>query len=244
MMEKRAPETKRAHSVVRIKRIDDAARTISGIASTVTPDRMLDVVEPDGAEYVLPVPLLMGHDHDAPIGNVTAIRGTGTGLTIKAQLAPAGVSERIDEAWRMVKSGVLRGLSIGFRPLESEPLKTGGRRFKRWELMELSVVAVPANREASITEIKALDSAGEPDPVRVSNWPSYPKHLSPDERQAVMEYHARNHVDGMAEAKGFKLTGATRDELVAKAIETLVHRWTAERLTELEAKVARLTNAD
>ncbi|HVP10921.1 MAG TPA: phage major capsid protein, partial [Phycisphaerae bacterium] len=82
-----------------------------------------------------------------------------SGMKIKAQMAPAGTAVYIEEAWALIKAGLVRGLSIGFRPLEeSYDRELGGYRYLRSEIMELSAVTIPANAEASITSVKSADS--------------------------------------------------------------------------------------
>ncbi len=148
----------RAYSLLEIKSVDDDARIIEGIATNIQPDRLGDVVEPRGAQFKLPLPLLWQHRRDEPIGHVTAARVTDEGIHIKAQIAK-GVLPRIDEAWALIKAGLVRGLSIGFRPEEAEQIQgTFGMRFRSWEWLELSAVTIPAHAEASITLIKQLDA--------------------------------------------------------------------------------------
>lgn len=148
----------RAHSVVQLKRVAAEARRISGIASTPATDRQGDVLVPSGAVFKLPLPLLLGHDHGAPLGEVIDARVTPQGIYIVAQLAAEGTSERIDEAWRLIRAGLIKGLSVGFIGLESSALPNGGRKFTKWEVIELSAVVVPANAEAGILEVKRLDA--------------------------------------------------------------------------------------
>lgn len=148
----------RAYSLLEIKEMDDDARTITGVASTISPDRMGDVVDPMGAEFKLPLPLLWQHDSRQPIGHVTDAKVTKTGITVTAQIAK-GVSDQIDQAWSLIKSGLVRGLSIGFRGLDVEQIPNSwGVIFKSWEWLELSAVTIPANAEASIQTIKSIDA--------------------------------------------------------------------------------------
>lgn len=151
--------TSRAYSVLEIKSIEegDDKRTITGMASTPSPDRMGDVVKPEGAKFTLPIPLLWQHRSDQPIGHVTDAKVTKDGIEIVASIAK-GVSEEIDRAWNLIKTGLVRGLSIGFRGLDTEQIPNSwGVIFNSWEWLELSAVTIPANSEATIQTIKQFD---------------------------------------------------------------------------------------
>src|SRR5215475_13919814 len=149
----------RAYALLAIKQADDETRTITGMATTPMPDRLEDVVEPAGAQFKLPIPLLWQHDSHQPIGQVTAAKVTQAGIEIVAKIAK-GVTDEIDRQWRLIKAGLVPGLSIGFMPIEHEAIpKTKGIRFTKWDWLELSTVTVPANQEATIATIKSLDIA-------------------------------------------------------------------------------------
>lgn len=148
----------RAYSVLEIKAVDDDAREIRGIATTPAPDRVQDVVVPEGAKFALPLPLLWQHDASHPIGHVTEATVTAKGIEVVAKIAK-GVDAEIDRAWNRIKAGLVRGLSIGFRGLESEEIPgSWGRKFTSWEWMELSAVTIPANADASILAVKQYDT--------------------------------------------------------------------------------------
>lgn len=153
----------KVYSTFIVKDFDTDARIIHGIASTLATDRMSDVVEPRGARFKLPLPLLWQHDAGQPIGHVTQAHVSDEGISITAQLAKTSTAgtlrERLDEAWESIKLGLVRGLSIGFRSLRDEPLDGYGRRFTLWEWIELSAVTIPANAEANIATVKALTKA-------------------------------------------------------------------------------------
>jgi HK97 family phage major capsid protein/HK97 family phage prohead protease len=153
----------RAYSLLdHVKTVDEDARIITGIASTPEVDRAGDVVESSGAVFKLPMPLLWQHRADSPIGHVTAATITKAGIKITAQIAKDVGLPDIDRAWTLIKAGLVRGLSIGFKALEMEPLNAkdpwGGQRFLKWEWMELSAVTIAANAAASISTIKSIDS--------------------------------------------------------------------------------------
>lgn len=144
-----------------VKAVDEEKREITGIASTPGTDRMGDIVVPSGAKFNLPVPLLWQHEHDQPIGQVISAKITDAGIEIVARLAkidaPSQLAARLEEAWQSIKHGLVRGLSIGFRPLKYAFLDDGGIEFSEWDWYELSAVTIPANAEASITSVKSFD---------------------------------------------------------------------------------------
>ena len=149
----------RAYALLEIKQVDDDARVITGMASTPTPDRLQDVVEPMGAQFKLPLPLLWQHDSSQPIGHVTHAKASKSGIEITAKIAK-GVTAEIDRAWALIKAGLVPGLSIGFKAIEHEFItKTKGIRFIKWDWLELSAVTIPANSEATIATVKSIDTA-------------------------------------------------------------------------------------
>lgn len=157
----------RAYALLNVKTVVEKTDewVIEGIASTPTTDRMGDIVEPLGAKFKLPMPLLWQHNSAQPVGRVEFARPTAKGIPYTAHLpkiAEAGVlKDRVDEAVQSIKYRLVAAVSIGFRGIAGaiENLKEGGLRFKEWEWLELSLVTIPANAEATITSIKSLDSA-------------------------------------------------------------------------------------
>jgi HK97 family phage major capsid protein/HK97 family phage prohead protease len=146
-----------AYSLLEVKstQVTSNRGILKGIASTPTADRADDIVEPDGAEFKLPLPLLWQHRHDQPLGHVTEAKVTKSGIEITAEVI-LGVTDEIDRAWKMIKAGLVRGLSIGFRGLEAALIQnTYGVHYQKWEWYELSVVTIPANAEANISAVKS-----------------------------------------------------------------------------------------
>ncbi|MET3925947.1 HK97 family phage prohead protease [Devosia sp. 2618] len=148
----------RAYSLLEIKEVDDDARRITGIATTPKTDRAGDIVMSEGAVFTLPIPLLYQHDSRQPIGFVTQAKVTKKGIEIVAEIAK-DVHEDIEKAWKYIKAGLVRGLSIGFKGIEVEPIPNSwGVIFEKWEWLELSAVTIPANADASIQTIKQYDA--------------------------------------------------------------------------------------
>lgn len=151
----------------------DTHYELSGIASTPTPDRMADIVEPMGCDYELPIPLLWQHDSDEPVGEVYEATPNAKGIPVNFRIpkldTPGTLKERLDEAVQSIRLKLVRGLSIGFAPIEYSYMEdTGGYRFIKWLWLELSCVTIPANSEASIAVIKSMDTRKAPRVVRLS----------------------------------------------------------------------------
>lgn len=156
----------KAYSVLKVKAVteDEETRTITGIASTPKQDRDDDIMDMEGARFALPMPLLWQHNHNQPIGEVTAATVTPEGIEIIATIVKiseeGALKSRIDEAWQSIKSGLVKGLSIGFRLLEYNYMEDSyGLHIKEWEWYELSAVTVPANPDGKITSVKKIKQA-------------------------------------------------------------------------------------
>ncbi|MDP9463315.1 MAG: phage major capsid protein, partial [Actinomycetota bacterium] len=154
----------RAYSILTVKSIDADQRIITGIATSPEPDRMGDVIEPLGVKYKNPLPLLLFHDTQRPVGTVKFSKPTDDGIVFEAKLPdieePGVLRDRVNEAWQSVKAGLVKGVSIGFRALDDgmELLRSGGIRFTKTEVLELSLVTIPANAAAMIQTIKSIDA--------------------------------------------------------------------------------------
>nr|WP_315041333.1 HK97 family phage prohead protease [uncultured Moraxella sp.] len=156
----------RAFSTFKVKSVSDDGeqRIITGIATTPKPDRDNDIIDPKGAKFALPIPLLWQHNHNQPIGEVIEARISDDGIEIVAKIAKIDeegkLKDRIDEAWQSIKSGLVKCFSVGLRLLDYAYHKDGyGLDVKEWECYEISVVTVPANSDAIITSVKDFKKA-------------------------------------------------------------------------------------
>lgn len=156
----------RAYSVVEVKSVSEEPDMFrfKGIASTPMPDRVDDVMEPMGAKYSLPLPFLWQHDHEKPIGRIVSAKATPKGIEVEGEIPiikEAGVlKDRLDESIQSIKHQLVTGLSIGFAPIAGaySRLKSGGTHFKEWAWNELSLVTLPCNVQATVTNFKAYDT--------------------------------------------------------------------------------------
>lgn len=91
------------------------------------------------------IPLLVGHDDGGiPIGTVESLRLDGGRLRGVLRFA---TSARAEEALQAVREGVLTATSVRYRVRQYEAIFEDGQRvgskITRWELLEVSLVAVP-----------------------------------------------------------------------------------------------------
>ena len=178
---------RRAWSQFSVKNFNNELRELEGWASTLTTDKVGDIVCSEGVQYTLPIPLLHHHDHRKPIGHVVRADVRPNGIWVKAQIAkvlePGALKDRCDTAWAEIRHGLLRGLSIGFTSLEATPIKTG-MKFLRWAWHELSCVVVPAQVEATIQQIKTLDTTSRHCASAAVATVPFPRIVTPQERSA------------------------------------------------------------
>jgi len=141
-----------------IERAADKARTIRFVASDESVDRYGDIIRVGGwdlGNFKKNPVLLFGHaSREPPIG-VADAWVEGKQLLADATFLPEGVSAFADEIWRIVEAGALSAVSVGFLPTEDPNVLRDekneyvtGFEFIAQELLELSVVSVPANPQA------------------------------------------------------------------------------------------------
>ncbi|MGB5903801.1 MAG: phage major capsid protein [Xanthobacteraceae bacterium] len=137
------------------------------VLSDATVDRYGDSIDPKGWDLRAfkknPI-ALFGHSNNFPIGNWSNVRVEGDKLIGKLTLAARGTSARIDELISLVEQGVLRAVSVGFIPKKYEPLDAdkpyAGQKYLEQELIETSLVSVPAN-PAALQIAKSLHVSDE-----------------------------------------------------------------------------------
>lgn len=140
---------------------------IIAIASSDIEDRQGEIVDVGGWDLknFLDAPrLLWGHDHKKlPVGKVTEI---WVEKSAKPKLMFKATFQEVTEFGKAVKKlfeqGFLNTFSVGFRPIDAEHDEgtKSGTRFTKQELLEISVVNVPANPEALTLAYKSLEKEG------------------------------------------------------------------------------------
>jgi phage head maturation protease len=164
MIERTAPcegeETRRDHgdAVVEKAKDDNGVRRAVFVASDESVDRYGDIIRASGWKldnFRKNSVLLYGHQAESlSIGKVPAIGVEGTRLLAHVEWAKPGTTAFADSAWALLEQGMLNAVSVGFLPL-ARPLpifdadqNVTGFEFIAQDLLELSVVVVPANPNA------------------------------------------------------------------------------------------------
>ncbi|MGL5785169.1 MAG: HK97 family phage prohead protease [Alphaproteobacteria bacterium] len=155
----------RAFSILEVKSIQEELRAIGGIATTPQLDRQGDIVDPMGAKFARELPLLWQHEsRNAAVGHVRFGKANQEGITFEAsfpKIEEEGLMrDHVNAAWHAAKYRLVRAVSIGFRALKDgfEFMDGGGIRFTKTEILELSLVTIPANSQAVINAIKSIDA--------------------------------------------------------------------------------------
>lgn len=141
----------------------DDSGTISGYASVWNkPDSFGDVLvrgafgaslaahKANGSRVLM----LWSHDPSRPIGTWDSIIEDDIGLRVEGRLVLDSTGGR--DAHALTKAGALDGLSIGFVTRKATATQTG-RRVEAVDLIEISLVARPAQTAARVTSVRAAD---------------------------------------------------------------------------------------
>jgi len=96
--------------------------------------------------------MLWQHDQYSPIGVWTSAKEDQNGLMLEGEINLNVKTGH--EAYELLKQGALKGLSIGFRTVDSIYDDANVRHLREVNLMEVSIVTFPANTEASVTSVK------------------------------------------------------------------------------------------
>lgn len=121
-----------------------------------------DLIEPGAftktiEENAGAVPMLWQHDTTQPIGTLQ-LKETAEGLAVKGKLILT--VQRAREAYDLLKAGVIRGLSIGYKAIaDKTKFVKGVRHIAEIKLYEGSVVTFPMLPIAQVTNVKAEQKA-------------------------------------------------------------------------------------
>ncbi|MBZ9615304.1 HK97 family phage prohead protease [Clostridium estertheticum] len=136
-----------------VKVLDEANRIIEMIGSDESFDRVGDKMYMAGADltnYLNNPVIIANHNYGytekpSVIGRALDVKIVGSKMIFKIQFAE---TENGKEWFYLYSNKYMNASSIGFIPKEYKPNDQGGYDFTKWELLELSMVAVPCNPNA------------------------------------------------------------------------------------------------
>jgi HK97 family phage prohead protease len=224
---------------------EDDSLHITGMASTNGTDRVGDVIETEawtkgGLDNYLNNPvILFNHDYNQPIGRAVQLGTNDNGLQLKAKIAKSA-----GHVGELIKEGVLGAFSVGFRVKDADYMaETDGYKIKDAELLEVSVVTVPANQAATFSLAKSFDSETDYEEFKKSFKleDSSEKHVlnvQETEDKITVEF-AKEHDESMPKgldeslAQEKTMSDIDIDAIVASAVEKTA---TAMAMKEAERK--------
>lgn len=150
------------------------SRILRFTISTEGIDRDNDIISATGWDtknYEKNPVVLWAHQYDQlPVGKAKGLKFQGGKIVADVEFVPAEVYPFAETVYRMVKAGFLSGTSVGFRPVQSSfNEKRQGYDFSKQELLEFSVVPIPANPDA-LLEARAAGVIDETDVAAIQEW--------------------------------------------------------------------------
>lgn len=174
--------------------VDEANKVIAGIVgSTGAIDRQGESLNPNGWQidnYKKNPVVLYGHDYkvNRPVGKAVNVYVEGNKLLFDVQFNDTQLGQ---EVFSLMQNGYLNAVSVGFIPLEYG--NDGEFTYQKMELLELSVVPVPANPEA-LTYLKdhaptvyKVHEAEEEEETPTEETPTEPNQENPEEKPSEPE---------------------------------------------------------
>ena len=144
--------------------VQPGRREIVACISTPAVDRDGDVVLPEGLlrKNYAGLTVFYNHDTALPLGAAQWVKKSGERILAKYRCTDKTQFGR--DMFALAQDGVLNSYSVGFLPGEcSNPtaeeivrrpeLKKARRIYRQWELLEFSLVGIPANPEATMLAI-------------------------------------------------------------------------------------------
>lgn len=156
---------------------------IEGYANTSSKDRVGDVVLPSAFAKSLPGfmanPIcLLQHNWSDVAGKILEAKVVDKGLYVKAR-----ISDTRPDLKTLVREGCLSTFSIGYNELDADyDEETKTKVVRDLELLEISIVSIPANAEAKFT---VVDTAKKPDETAVTEAQAAPTPIETAEPKSL-----------------------------------------------------------
>ncbi len=199
---------------------------VEGYASTNDIDRAGDVIPTSvwekGMQNYLKNPVILAfHNHSMPVGRMVEHNVDGSGLFIKARVSPAD-----DKIFNKVKDGIITGFSVSFRVLDAEyNSQLEVFLIKELELLEISLVSVPANQNTLFSLSKSFANEDE--------YQSYKLQFVKDGEVAKGLETSVSDANSKSTKEEIEMDPKDLEALLAKTAEA-----TAKSIIEAQAKAA------
>lgn len=227
-------------STMLVRAIREAEREVDFVCSTEALDSHGTKISQDGWDFSRfkrnPVVLYNHSARDLPIGQAIRWAVLDDELVATVRLSSEKANPLSEQVWQSIREQTLRGISVGFLPLEYhfEVLPSGEEIliFDRQLLLELSVTPLPSNGEAlAKVRARAVLGAANDNEVQARTAPSKEASMSaPDNTQKATE----------SEAKVRTLETELANERAALATERLKAAEVNTKLEALETQNRRL----
>jgi hypothetical protein len=152
-----------------IKEVDKKRRRTVGILSSDSPDRDGELVEQKSLQARMPtfiekngIVLFMHGWRSGGIGRVTDWSGSEHETMVQIEYGKDidiiydGVLYSVENIWKQIEQGILRTHSFGFFAGRTD-LKNGLYQLNVTDILEVSVVTIPANKDAVLQVAKMMD---------------------------------------------------------------------------------------
>lgn len=142
-----------------VKQIKGEFVHIEGMASTFgNLDKQGDVIVNGAFKKTIVDPerkvkFLNQHNSDQPIGVIDKLLETDEGLFMMARMPRE--NSLVKDLVPLLQMGAISDFSIGFLVVEADITPDGNRTIKEIDLVEISLVTMPANPKAKITGVKS-----------------------------------------------------------------------------------------
>ena len=233
--------TKRA--TLGVRTLDTESRSFDVVASTDGLDSHGDKVAQDWKldRFKANPVVFFGHESwDLPIGKASDVRVEDGELRARVTLVSAAANPRAEQVMQLMKEGALSGVSVGFRPGKVSTEKLDGREIvvlSQNELLELSVVGIPANPEAR-AKSDGRHGGGANEGTAMKNIVTKALDMSKDASDEAVEKALDTITKDILEATGAKALAGVPGAVEALKAKLAAQTEKADKFAALEAKLA------
>lgn len=194
---------------------------IEGLANSTVKDRMGDVIVQEawtkgGLRNYFKNPIVLAfHDHSKPIGKVTGHSITSEGFRITATISKAA-----GEVRALISDKVLSAFSIGFMIKDAEYDSATDTFFIRdLELLEVSVVSVPANQDSIFSVSKSFEHDSDYEEFKKS-FEKVEETVETEKEETVKAVETKNASTLEEKAKELESESSKTEDMLAELIKS------------------------